>query len=100
MFRALERPVIVRNPNERKRIEAQAAVQAVVKKYFLARELMVGVVELTYWFSLISLGKRLPRMPFPPATKESNFEYEAALDEHVRGFLVVCARELDADIIA
>lgn len=36
MFRALERPVIVRNPNERKRIEAQAAVQAVVKKYVLA----------------------------------------------------------------
>lgn len=38
MFRALERPVIVRNPNERKRIEAQAAVQAVVKKYVLAGE--------------------------------------------------------------
>jgi kinetochore protein Fta7 len=33
MFRALERPVIVRQQNERKRIEAQAAVQAVVKKY-------------------------------------------------------------------
>lgn len=61
MFRALERPVIVRNQNERKRIEAQAAVQAVVK----------------------NLGKRLPRMPFPPATKGSSFEFEAALDEHV-----------------
>ncbi|OJJ80520.1 uncharacterized protein ASPGLDRAFT_134461 [Aspergillus glaucus CBS 516.65] len=60
MFRALERPVIVRHQNERKRIEAQAAVQVVVK----------------------NLGKRLPRMPFPPATKESSFEYEAALDEH------------------
>lgn len=33
MFRALERPVIVRHQNERKRIEAQTAVQAVVKKY-------------------------------------------------------------------
>jgi kinetochore protein Fta7 len=33
MFRALERPVIVRQQNERKRIEAQAAVQAVVRKY-------------------------------------------------------------------
>jgi kinetochore protein Fta7 len=33
MFRALERPVIVRQQSERKRIEAQAAVQAVVKKY-------------------------------------------------------------------
>lgn len=24
-------------------------------------------------------------MPFPPATKESSFEFEAALDEHVCG---------------
>ncbi|PWY71659.1 hypothetical protein BO70DRAFT_298282 [Aspergillus heteromorphus CBS 117.55] len=60
MFRALERPVIVRQQNENKRIEAQAAVQAVVK----------------------NLGKRLPRMPFPPVTKDSVFEYEAALKEH------------------
>ncbi|KAL2872742.1 uncharacterized protein BJX67DRAFT_340252 [Aspergillus lucknowensis] len=60
MFRALERPVIVRQQNERKRSETQAAVQAVVK----------------------NLGKRLPRMPFPPMTKDSVFEYEAALKEH------------------
>ncbi|KAL5001231.1 CENP-Q, a CENPA-CAD centromere complex subunit-domain-containing protein [Aspergillus recurvatus] len=60
MLRALERPVIVRQQNERKRYEAQAAVQAVVK----------------------NLGKRLPRMPFPPMTKDSVFEYEAALKEH------------------
>lgn len=32
---------------------------------------------------LYSLGKRLPRMPFPPLTKDSVFEYEAALKEHV-----------------
>ncbi|GIJ88877.1 hypothetical protein Asppvi_007805 [Aspergillus pseudoviridinutans] len=61
LFRAVERPVIVRQQNERKRIEAQAAVQAVVR----------------------NLGKRLPRMPFPPVTKESVFDYEAALNEHV-----------------
>ncbi|KAK1139519.1 hypothetical protein N8T08_000725 [Aspergillus melleus] len=60
MFRSLERPVIVRHQNERKRIEAQAAVQVVVK----------------------NLGKRLPRMPFPPISKDSVFEYEAALKEH------------------
>ncbi|OJK00859.1 hypothetical protein ASPACDRAFT_42360 [Aspergillus aculeatus ATCC 16872] len=60
MFRALERPVIMRQQNESKRIEAQAAVQAVVK----------------------NLGKRLPRMPFPPVAKDSVFEYEAALKEH------------------
>lgn len=33
MFHALERPVIMRQSNEKKRIEAQAAVQAVVRKY-------------------------------------------------------------------
>lgn len=33
MFHALERPVIMRQSNERKRIEAQSAVQAVVRKY-------------------------------------------------------------------
>ncbi|KAL4933470.1 uncharacterized protein BDV17DRAFT_252057 [Aspergillus undulatus] len=60
MFRALERPVIVRQQNDKKRTEAQAAVQAVVK----------------------NLGKRLPRMPFPPLPKDSVFEYEAALKEH------------------
>ncbi|KAJ5463937.1 CENP-A-nucleosome distal centromere subunit CENP-Q [Penicillium sp. IBT 31633x] len=60
MFQALERPVIMRNQNERKRIEAQGAVQAVVR----------------------NLGKRLPRMPFPPISKESNFDYESALNEH------------------
>lgn len=32
MFHSLERPVIMRNHNERKRIEAQGAVQAVVRK--------------------------------------------------------------------
>ncbi|KAJ5112677.1 hypothetical protein N7532_000722 [Penicillium argentinense] len=60
LFHSLERPVIVRNKNEQKRIEAQSAVQAVVR----------------------NLGKRLPRMPFPPITKDSNFDYESALNEH------------------
>lgn len=32
MFQSLERPVIMRSQNERKRIEAQGAVQAVVRK--------------------------------------------------------------------
>ncbi|EPS28280.1 hypothetical protein POX_e07251 [Penicillium oxalicum] len=60
LFLSLERPVIVRQQNERKRIEAQSAVRAVVK----------------------NLSKRLPRMPFPPITKDSNFDYESAIDEH------------------
>ncbi|KAJ5133258.1 hypothetical protein N7476_003510 [Penicillium atrosanguineum] len=60
LFHSLERPVIVRQQNEKKRIEAQSAVNAVVR----------------------NLGRRLPRMPFPPITKDSNFDYESALDEH------------------
>ncbi|KAF3394334.1 hypothetical protein F1880_004700 [Penicillium rolfsii] len=60
LFHSLERPVIVRQQNEQKRIEAQTAVRAVVH----------------------NLGKRLPRMPFPPITKDSNFDYESALNEH------------------
>ncbi|GLI75695.1 hypothetical protein PoHVEF18_003957 [Penicillium ochrochloron] len=60
LFHSVERPVIVRQQNERKRIEAQSAVRAVVH----------------------NLGKRLPRMPFPPITKDSNFDYESALNEH------------------
>ncbi|OQD75391.1 hypothetical protein PENDEC_c007G04163 [Penicillium decumbens] len=60
LFHSLERPVIVRQQNEKKRIEAQSAVQAVVR----------------------NLGRRLPRMPFPPITKDSNFDYESALNEH------------------
>ncbi|KAJ6155342.1 hypothetical protein N7470_005908 [Penicillium chermesinum] len=63
LFHAIERPVIMRHSNEKKRIEAQAAVHAVVR----------------------NLGKRLPRMPFPPITKDAHFDYESALDEHVCG---------------
>lgn len=45
MFRALERPVIVRQQNDRKRYEAQAAVQAVVKKYVPTRTIMCRYVS-------------------------------------------------------
>ncbi|GKZ74928.1 hypothetical protein AnigIFM63309_005396 [Aspergillus niger] len=82
MFRALERPVIVRQQNEGKRIEAQAAVQAVVKKYSSLPSGSRRMIILICISQLYSLGKRLPRMPFPPVTKDSVFEYEAALKEH------------------
>ncbi|OKL61684.1 hypothetical protein UA08_02981 [Talaromyces atroroseus] len=60
MFRSLERPVIVRQRDERKRIEAQTALTAVVK----------------------TLERRLPRMPFPPLTKDTVFDHESMLNEH------------------
>lgn len=42
--------------------------------------LEVGFVLISEY---LSLGRRLPRMPFPPVTKDVNFDYEAALNEHV-----------------
>ncbi|KAJ5925073.1 CENP-A-nucleosome distal centromere subunit CENP-Q, partial [Penicillium verhagenii] len=76
MFHALERPVVMRQSNERKRIEAQSAVQAVVRKAHILYLDSANPPQLD------SLGKRLPRMPFPPITNGSNFDYESALDEH------------------
>lgn len=95
IFRVVERPVIVRQNNERKRIEAQSAVQTFEKKYVHAMvpglhpaisaigQPAIPVANFCSW--ICSLGKRLPRMVFPPATKESSFEFEAGLDEHVCG---------------
>ncbi|KAH8705710.1 CENP-Q, a CENPA-CAD centromere complex subunit-domain-containing protein [Talaromyces proteolyticus] len=60
MFRAVERPVIMLQRDERKRVEAQTALGAVVR----------------------TLERRLPRMPFPPLAKDATFDYEAALNEH------------------
>ncbi|GAM37584.1 hypothetical protein TCE0_024r07624 [Talaromyces pinophilus] len=60
LFRSLERPVIVRQRDERKRIEAQVALAGVVK----------------------TLERRLPRMPFPPLTKDAVFDHESVLNEH------------------
>ncbi|EEA22613.1 hypothetical protein TMatcc_001458 [Talaromyces marneffei ATCC 18224] len=60
LFRSLERPVIVRQRDEKKRIEAQVALGGVVK----------------------TLERRLPRMPFPPLTKDAGFDHESVLNEH------------------
>ncbi|KAK2758345.1 hypothetical protein FQN54_004193 [Arachnomyces sp. PD_36] len=59
LFRSVERPVITRQRDERKRIEAQTAVGSVIR----------------------NLRRRLPRMPFPPMTKDAAFDYESALGE-------------------
>lgn len=50
----------MRQRDERKRVEAQAALGGVVK----------------------TLERRLPRMPFPPLTKNAVFDYESVLNEH------------------
>ncbi|KAI1936794.1 hypothetical protein LOZ66_004300 [Ophidiomyces ophidiicola] len=60
LFGAIELPVLTKQRDEKKRIEAQSALAAVRK----------------------TLGKRLPKMPFPPGTKAVNFDYDAALNEN------------------
>jgi hypothetical protein len=78
MFRSLERPVIVRQRDERKRIEAQTALSAVVKTYVLfsttSCSLMVDVfngIESNLYLLLVSNAaflachsRRLQRMLF------------------------------------
>ncbi|MCJ1388412.1 hypothetical protein MMC18_001259 [Xylographa bjoerkii] len=61
LFVAVERPVITRDSEEKRRIEAQEALSAVTK----------------------TLAKRLPRMPFPTKTKEEHFNYEALMNKNL-----------------
>lgn len=55
IFRSIELPVLARYASEQKKIEAQHTI---------------GSVTAT-------LTKRIPKMPFPPRTKELHFDYEA-----------------------
>ncbi|KAM5432115.1 hypothetical protein MferCBS31731_007616 [Microsporum ferrugineum] len=59
LFLSVELPVITRNRDEKKRVEAQSALATVRK----------------------NLGKRLPKMPFPAGTRDGSFDYESALGE-------------------
>ncbi|PGH12788.1 hypothetical protein AJ79_04012 [Helicocarpus griseus UAMH5409] len=77
LFRAIERPVITRHRDERKRIDAQAAV-VVVRK---------------------NLGRRLPRMPFPPGTKDADFDYEVALNDNRALELQLATATNSADLL-
>ncbi|EEQ87545.1 hypothetical protein RJZ56_001417 [Blastomyces dermatitidis] len=77
LFRSIERPVVVRHRDERKRIEAQSAVLAVRK----------------------NLGRRLPRMPFPPGTQDADFDYEAALDDNRALELQLATAANSADLL-
>ncbi len=62
LLRSIERPVIARHVGDRVQIEAQAALRSTIR----------------------SLGKRLPRMPFPTNTREVHFDYEALLKDNVK----------------
>ncbi|KAL2041000.1 hypothetical protein N7G274_006458 [Stereocaulon virgatum] len=55
IFHAIELPVLARHASEQKKVEAQAILASVTR----------------------TLTKRIPKMPFPPKTKEIHFDYEA-----------------------
>ena len=77
-----ERPVIARLPEETKRIEAQAALGAITKT--LGISIPSSWLEALLLTTFGRLVKRLPRMPFPPKTKEEHFNYEALISKNVR----------------
>ncbi|MCJ1480091.1 hypothetical protein MMC06_000245 [Schaereria dolodes] len=58
LFETVEWPVIKQFQEDRKKTEAQVAVSSITR----------------------TLGKRLPRMLFPPNTKDVHFEYEALIE--------------------
>ncbi|MCJ1408061.1 hypothetical protein MMC19_002134 [Ptychographa xylographoides] len=60
LFTVVQRPVIARVRDDRQRIEVQAALSSITR----------------------TLGKRLPRIPFPPKTKEEHFNYEVLLNKN------------------
>lgn len=61
LFTAAKRPVILGCRNEKRRREAEVALGAVVGK----------------------LEKQLPRMPFPPKTREYHFDLEKLMERNV-----------------
>lgn len=62
LFKAVQRPVLASHHDEKRRSEIQSALAPVVR----------------------TLGKRLPRMPFPTNTKDWHFDYEKILEKNVR----------------
>ncbi|KAI9891978.1 MAG: hypothetical protein M1814_002173 [Vezdaea aestivalis] len=58
LFASVERPVVMRIPEGKRRQEAQTALGSVLKR----------------------LNARVPRMPFPPTTKDTHFDFEKLLD--------------------
>ncbi len=63
LLRAVERPVIAKYTDDKKRAMAQAAIGSFIE----------------------SVERKLPRFPFPPNTPDAHFDYEKLLDANVRG---------------
>ncbi|KAI9741246.1 MAG: hypothetical protein M1834_002962 [Cirrosporium novae-zelandiae] len=64
VFKLAARPVVIGMRDEKRRAEAQT---------------VVGMMEKR-WGVPYRLRKKLPRMPFPPTTKDDHFSYEAILN--------------------
>ncbi len=64
LFETVQRPVLTSYRDDKGKREAQSALAPVVR----------------------TLGKRLPRMPFPTYTKDWHFDFEKILDSNVRRY--------------
>jgi kinetochore protein Fta7 len=62
LVKSAMRPVILMQRSERRRAEVESALSLLVKK----------------------LDRRVPRMPFPPKTKDNHFDLEKLLERNVR----------------
>ena len=62
IFQTIERPLVAVQRDEKQRVEGQTVLAQVLR----------------------TLERRLPRMPFPPGTREGNFDYEGLLRGNVR----------------
>ncbi|KAI9804762.1 MAG: hypothetical protein M1825_001130 [Sarcosagium campestre] len=60
LFKAAERPVLMKYRDGKSRVEAQGAVSTILAK----------------------LGKSITKLPFPRNTRDNHFDYEAMLDEN------------------
>lgn len=61
LFKAAKRPVILSRRDDRRRLEAETILEAVVRK----------------------LEDQLPKMPFPPKTKDVHFDLEKLIERNV-----------------
>ncbi len=70
VFQTVERPVMTRFRDQRRRAEAQAALAPLLK----------------------TLRRKLPRMAFPPNTRDAHFDYERLIDSSVSRHVAVSRR--------
>ncbi|MCJ1367050.1 hypothetical protein MMC16_006182 [Acarospora aff. strigata] len=78
-FKMIEKPIIMTRRTEKTRVETQVAVGSVLRTY--VKHIFLRCTSL---LTLIpnSLKRQLPRIPFPPGTKDTHFSFETVLNSN------------------